>query len=96
MLEIYNNLTRKKEPFVPIDPNNVRIYVCGMTVYDLCHLGHARVLVVSAEGPWFRRRTDTGVFRGDSKRGLLCLCALLKSRYYSRPYIFTIYFCEGK
>ncbi|MCK5092396.1 MAG: cysteine--tRNA ligase [Gammaproteobacteria bacterium] len=46
MLEIYNNLTRKKEPFTPIDPNNVRMYVCGMTVYDLCHLGHARVLVV--------------------------------------------------
>lgn len=46
MLEIYNTLTRKKAPFKPIDPNNVRMYVCGMTVYDLCHLGHARVLVV--------------------------------------------------
>jgi len=46
MLEIYNNLTRKKQPFTPIDPNDVRLYVCGMTVYDLCHLGHARVLVV--------------------------------------------------
>ena len=46
MLEIYNNLTRKKEAFKPIDPQNVRLYVCGMTVYDLCHLGHARVLVV--------------------------------------------------
>ncbi len=46
MLEIYNTLTRKKAPFKPIDPNNIRMYVCGMTVYDLCHLGHARVLVV--------------------------------------------------
>lgn len=46
MLEIYNTLTRSKAPFTPIDPNNVRMYVCGMTVYDLCHLGHARVLVV--------------------------------------------------
>ena len=46
MLEIYNNLTRKKEVFTPIDAQNVRMYVCGMTVYDLCHLGHARVLVV--------------------------------------------------
>ena len=46
MLQIHNNLTKRKEPFTPIDPNNVRMYVCGMTVYDLCHLGHARVLVV--------------------------------------------------
>jgi len=46
MLEIYNNLSRQKEVFTPIDPENVRLYVCGMTVYDLCHLGHARVLVV--------------------------------------------------
>lgn len=46
MLEIYNSLTRKKSPFVPIEPGKVRMYVCGMTVYDLCHLGHARVLVV--------------------------------------------------
>ena len=46
MLHIHNNLTKRKEPFTPIDPKNVRMYVCGMTVYDLCHLGHARVLVV--------------------------------------------------
>jgi len=46
MLKIYNSLTGKKEPFRPIDPENVRLYVCGMTVYDLCHLGHARVMVV--------------------------------------------------
>ena len=46
MLHIYNSLTRNKEVFTPIEPGKVRMYVCGMTVYDLCHLGHARVLVV--------------------------------------------------
>lgn len=46
MLKIYNTLTRQKEIFTPIDAKNVRMYVCGMTVYDYCHLGHARVLVV--------------------------------------------------
>ncbi len=46
MLQIYNSLTRKKAPFEPIEPGRVRMYVCGMTVYDLCHLGHARVMVV--------------------------------------------------
>ncbi len=46
MLKIYNSLTREKQDFVPITPGSVRMYVCGMTVYDYCHLGHARVLVV--------------------------------------------------
>jgi cysteinyl-tRNA synthetase len=46
MLHIHNTLTRSKERFVPIDAGKVRLYVCGMTVYDYCHLGHARVLVV--------------------------------------------------
>ncbi len=46
MLKLFNTLTRRKEKFVPIEPGKVRMYVCGMTVYDLCHLGHARVLVV--------------------------------------------------
>ena len=45
MLRIYNTLTRAKEEFRPIEPGHVRMYVCGMTVYDYCHLGHARVLV---------------------------------------------------
>ncbi|MFT3930850.1 MAG: cysteine--tRNA ligase [Spongiibacteraceae bacterium] len=44
-LTIYNTLTRSKEQFTPIEPGKVRMYVCGMTVYDYCHLGHARVLV---------------------------------------------------
>lgn len=46
MLLIHNTLTRKKEVFKPIETGKVRIYVCGMTVYDYCHLGHARVMVV--------------------------------------------------
>jgi len=46
MLKIYNTLARDKQDFKPIEPNKVRMYVCGMTVYDYCHLGHARVLVV--------------------------------------------------
>ncbi len=46
MLNIYNTLTRKKQPLTPIKPNEVSIYVCGMTVYDYCHVGHARVMVV--------------------------------------------------
>jgi len=45
MLQIYNSLTRSKTSFVPIEPGKVRMYVCGMTVYDYCHLGHARMLV---------------------------------------------------
>ncbi|MFT6915862.1 MAG: cysteinyl-tRNA synthetase [Motiliproteus sp.] len=44
-LQIYNTLTGQKELFTPIEPGKVRMYVCGMTVYDFCHLGHARVLV---------------------------------------------------
>jgi cysteinyl-tRNA synthetase len=46
MLTIYNSLSNKKETFEPIVPGQVRMYVCGMTVYDYCHIGHARVLVV--------------------------------------------------
>ncbi len=46
MLSIYNDLHRAKQTFTPLDPGRVSMYVCGMTVYDLCHLGHARVMVV--------------------------------------------------
>jgi cysteinyl-tRNA synthetase len=46
MLRIYNSLQRDKQVFTPIEPGKVRMYVCGMTVYDYCHLGHARVMVV--------------------------------------------------
>ncbi len=46
MLKIYNTLTRKKETFIPRVEGKVGMYVCGMTVYDYCHVGHARVMVV--------------------------------------------------
>jgi len=45
VLKIYNSLSGQKEEFKPLQPGHVGIYVCGMTVYDLCHLGHARVMV---------------------------------------------------
>ena len=45
MLSIYNTLSRRKEKFQPIEAGKVRIYVCGITTYDYCHLGHARCLV---------------------------------------------------
>ena len=46
MLSLYNSLTNQKEIFKPIKPKEVRLYVCGMTVYDFCHLGHGRVMVI--------------------------------------------------
>lgn len=46
MLKIHNDLTGQKEQFKSIEPGKVRMYVCGMTVYDYCHLGHARAMVV--------------------------------------------------
>ncbi len=46
MLQIHNSLTGEREPFRPIVPGEARMYVCGITVYDYCHLGHARMLVV--------------------------------------------------
>ena len=45
-LHIYNSLKRKKERFEPLTPGKVGMYVCGVTVYDYCHVGHARVMVV--------------------------------------------------
>lgn len=55
MLKIYNSLSRNKQAFTPIEANKVRMYVCGMTVYDFCHLGHARVMVVfDMVSRWFR------------------------------------------
>ena len=45
-VQIYNTLSRCKQPLAPLEPGHVRMYVCGMTVYDYCHLGHARVMAV--------------------------------------------------
>lgn len=44
-LKVYNTLTKQKEEFIPLEPGKVGMYVCGMTVYDLCHLGHARLML---------------------------------------------------
>jgi cysteinyl-tRNA synthetase len=55
LLRIYNTLARAVVPFQPIDANSVRMYVCGMTVYDFCHLGHARaMLAFDIVQRWFK------------------------------------------
>jgi len=57
MLRIYNTLARQIQEFVPIRPGEARLYVCGMTVYDYCHLGHARMLVAfDMVQRWLRAR----------------------------------------
>ncbi|HZE90260.1 MAG TPA: cysteine--tRNA ligase, partial [Rhizobacter sp.] len=54
-LRIFNTLTRQTEVFVPIEPNHVRMYVCGMTLYDLCHVGHARFMMAfDVAARWMR------------------------------------------
>ncbi|MBI4686688.1 MAG: cysteine--tRNA ligase [Nitrospirae bacterium] len=56
-MRIYNTLTGKKEEFVPINPGKVGMYVCGITAYDVCHLGHARsAIVFDAIKRYFRYR----------------------------------------
>lgn len=56
-LSIYNTLSKTKEPFRPLEGNQVRMYVCGMTVYDFCHIGHARVMVAfDVVTRWLRQR----------------------------------------
>lgn len=55
-LSIYNTLTKAKEPLKPLVGNQVRMYVCGMTVYDFCHIGHARVMVAfDVVSRWLRQ-----------------------------------------
>lgn len=61
MLKVYNSLTRKKEQFVPITPGKIGMYVCGVTVYDHCHLGHARSMVCFDVIVRFLRSTDFDV-----------------------------------
>ncbi|TWC33574.1 cysteinyl-tRNA synthetase [Pseudomonas sp. SJZ079] len=57
MLSIYNTLTKSKDLFTPLVGNQVRLYVCGMTVYDFCHIGHARVMVAfDVVTRWLRHR----------------------------------------
>ena len=56
-LHIYNTLSKTKEAFQPLQGNSVRMYVCGMTVYDYCHIGHARVMVAfDVVSRWLRHR----------------------------------------
>ncbi len=45
-LQLYNSLSRRKQPFEPLDPGQVKMYCCGVTVYDYCHLGHARSYII--------------------------------------------------
>src|SRR6201982_1948001 len=45
-LRLYDTLTKEKRPFTPLDPSNVRMYVCGPTVYDFAHIGNARPVIV--------------------------------------------------
>src|SRR3954464_7022728 len=72
MLRLYNTLTRTKEIFAPIDPANVRMYVCGPTVYDYAHIGNARPVIVfdllfrllrhlAAQGVWDGGKGQTKV-----------------------------------
>ncbi|ARU88253.1 cysteine--tRNA ligase [Pseudomonas sp. M30-35] len=57
MLTIYNTLSKTKEVLKPLEGNHVRMYVCGMTVYDFCHIGHARVMVAfDVIARWLRHR----------------------------------------
>lgn len=60
MIKIYNTLSKQKEEFKPLKQGEVKMYVCGMTVYDLCHLGHARVLVIfDLIHRWFKENNYT-------------------------------------
>ncbi|MDV7210264.1 cysteine--tRNA ligase [Azotobacter beijerinckii] len=57
MLSIYSTLSKSKDEFKPLEGNKVRMYVCGMTVYDFCHIGHARVMVAfDVVARWLRHR----------------------------------------
>jgi cysteinyl-tRNA synthetase len=57
MLRVYNTLAREMQEFVPMRPGEVRMYVCGMTVYDYCHIGHARMLIAfDMVQRWLRAR----------------------------------------
>ncbi len=56
-MQIYNSLTRKKSEFTPLEPNTIKMYVCGMTIYDYCHIGHARMLMTfDMVARYFRQR----------------------------------------
>src|SRR5260370_23536266 len=71
-LRLYDTLTKEKRTFVPLDPNNVRMYVCGPTVYDFAHIGNARPVIVfdvlfrllrhlAKQGVWDGGKVETDV-----------------------------------
>ena len=56
-ITVYNTLTRSRQPLAPLEPGHVRIYVCGVTVYDFCHMGNGRTLVAfDVVVRWLRAR----------------------------------------
>ena len=63
-IRIYNTLTRKKEVLVPLEDNHVRLYVCGITSYDYCHIGHARSAVAFVEMIGGQPNPQTGAKEG--------------------------------
>ena len=65
-LKLYDTLTREKRDFTPLDPNNVRMYVCGPTVYDFAHIGNARPVIVF--DVLFRLLQHQGVWDGGGAR----------------------------
>ena len=73
MLKIHNSLGRTKQDFVPLRAGEVRMYVCGMTVYDYCHLGHARVLVVFDLVRRFSIGYDVQLHKRTVERGMVSL-----------------------
>ena len=84
-MKLYNTLTRQKETFEPLEPGKVRMYVCGVTVYDMCHIGHARFLVAfdviyralrhfGHEVTYVRNFTDVDdkIIKRANERGISC------------------------
>ena len=80
MLSIYSTLTREQRPFESLEPGRVRMYVCGVTVYDYCHIGHGRTFVafdvvrrwLEASGykvTFVRNITDVGHLEHDADEG---------------------------
>ena len=68
-LRIYNTLSRALEEFSPLEPGHVRMYVCGMTIYDLCHIGHARMMMAfDVVQRWLKASGPAGDLRAQHHR----------------------------
>jgi cysteinyl-tRNA synthetase len=71
-IKLYNTLTRKKEEFQPIHEGKVGIYVCGITVYDVCHVGHARSAVVfDTITRYFRRGSISRIYQSATSASMM-------------------------